>query len=158
MAKRAQQATSLTREIRRFIANSILFNQRLADKLGINSTDYQVLNLLDLHGGATPGGLARLTGLTTGGVTVVLDRLERAHYLRREKSPEDRRSVLVRVVPSKIRRVTRHYRRIHQWADEVYGAYDENQLAIILDFFLRMNRYEVAGAGLETVKAKRRQS
>jgi DNA-binding MarR family transcriptional regulator len=76
-------------EVRRFIANTVLFNQRLADALGINATDYQVLNVLDLRGSARPGELAKLTGLTTGGVTVVLDRLERAGFVRRERNPNE---------------------------------------------------------------------
>ena len=73
---------SLNREIRRFLAEAILFNQQLADRLGINATDYQILNLLDLFGPATPGDLAQLTDLSSGGMTVVIDRLEKAGYLR----------------------------------------------------------------------------
>ena len=87
---------SLIRETRHFLAEAILFNQQLADRLGINPIDYQVLNLLDLFGPATPGDLAQLTGLSSGGMTVVIDRLEQAHYIEREHNPRDRRSVIVR--------------------------------------------------------------
>src|SRR5580704_10211855 len=94
---RAERLITLVEEIRAFIAGAILTNQRIAQSMGINPTDQQMLNLLDLSGGATPGKLAQWTGLTTGGVTVALDRLETAGYIVRERNPGDRRSVIVRV-------------------------------------------------------------
>jgi len=50
----------------------------------------------------TPGKLAELTGLTTGGITVVLDRLEKAKYIRQERNPNDRRSISIVLIPRKI--------------------------------------------------------
>ena len=50
---------SLNREVRRFIANAILFNLKVAGEVGLNGTDMQCLNLLELQGSATPGELAR---------------------------------------------------------------------------------------------------
>ena len=47
----------------------------------------------------TPSRLAELSGLTSGAVTGVLDRLERAGFVRRESDPTDRRSLLVRIDP-----------------------------------------------------------
>ncbi len=137
--KRPPLAPSLIQAMRRFIANAILFNQQLADQLGINATDYQFLNLLDLSGGETPKALADLTGLTTGGVTVALDRLERGGYIVRERNPADRRSVIVRVVPEKINAIQQRYREINAGIDQIFASFSEAELRTVRDFFTRAN-------------------
>ncbi|HUA60990.1 MAG TPA: MarR family transcriptional regulator, partial [Verrucomicrobiae bacterium] len=96
-------------QIRHFIARSILYNHRVAGRVGLHVTDLQCINILDLLGPLRPGDLAEDTGLTTGGVTVALDRLEKARYIRRLPNPKDRRSVLVQIVPAKVRKLDQHY-------------------------------------------------
>ena len=129
----------LIQDVRRFIANAVLFNQHLADKLGINATDYQVLNLLDLHGSAKPGELARLTGMTTGGITMALDRLEKSGFVRRERNPDDRRSVIIRPVPAKMRKVFELYKPIIAGMEQLVSSCDSKDLAAITAFFSRAN-------------------
>ena len=136
---------SLIRETRHFLAEAILFNQQLADRLGINPIDYQVLNLLDLFGPATPGDLAQLTGLSSGGMTVVIDRLEQAHYIERERNPRDRRSVIVRFAAAPKRRIATLYKPVLALMDQVLAAYDLKQLGVINDFFMRSNRAHEPG-------------
>ena len=87
-------------EIRRFIAAVIFFNTQAAEKVGLGLTDLQMVHMLQLYGPSTPGRLAIWTGLSSGGVTVALDRLERAGYVRRARNPVDRRSLLVTLVPA----------------------------------------------------------
>jgi len=130
---------SLTREVRRFIAAAILFNLKVADEVGLNGTDIQCLNLLELQGGATPGELARWAILTTGGVTVVLDRLEKAGYIRRQPNPQDRRSSIIRPVPGQARELHARYRAKGRGLRRVLDAYTESELKLILDFFTRAN-------------------
>src|ERR1700691_4076804 len=101
--ERAELLQRLEHGVRRMLAGAILFNQKVADDLGLNATDLQCLNLLELQDASTPGDLARCCGLTTGGVTVVLDRLEKAGYIRRAANPRDRRSVLIRPAPARLR-------------------------------------------------------
>ena len=67
--------------------------------LGLNPTDVRCVDLLDQHGTMTAGALAELAGLSTGAVTFLLDRLERAGFVRRVRDLEDRRRVLVELVP-----------------------------------------------------------
>jgi len=141
--KRAELAASLIREMREFIAGAILNNQRIADRLGINYTDQQVLNLVDLLSDAKPGDLARLTGLTTGGITMSLDRLEKAGYVRRERNPEDRRSVIIRMAPERRRKIIEQHQSANQIMAKIFAAYGEQDLDLILDFFARTNRARV---------------
>lgn len=141
--KRVQQTESLIREMREFIAGAILNNQRVADRLGINYTDQQVLNLVDLLSDAKPGDLAQLTGLTTGGITMSLDRLEKAGYVRRERNPRDRRSVIIRMAPERRRKILDQHQTANQVMAKIFAAYGEKELELILDFFGRTNRARV---------------
>ncbi len=125
--------------MRRFIANAILFNQQVAERVGFHLTDMQCMNLLDLLGPVTPGKLAECTGLTTGGVTVMLDRLEKAGFVRRERNPNDRRSVLVQVNPRKLRKVNALYAGINEGLGAFLADTPEAELESVLKFFSRIN-------------------
>ncbi|HET9552412.1 MAG TPA: MarR family transcriptional regulator [Anaeromyxobacteraceae bacterium] len=91
-----------------------LFQQVAADRLGLNRTDLGVLSLLDARGPLTPGQLAEATGLTTGAVTGVADRLEKAGYVRREPDPDDRRRVIVTLLRDRLDRILRLHEPLHQ--------------------------------------------
>ena len=75
------------------------FDQAIADHLGMNRTDMRCVDLIDQAGGMTAGELARAAGLTTGAVTAVVDRLERAGMARRVADPADRRRVRIETTP-----------------------------------------------------------
>ena len=89
----------LLAEVRASQVATDAMDQAAADFLGINRTDYRALDVLDQKGRLTAGELAREMHLTTGAVTSVLDRLERAGYARRLRDPADRRRVLVEISP-----------------------------------------------------------
>src|SRR5580658_3611941 len=137
--KRTALHAELIGAIRRFIAGSILFNQKVADHVGLHLTDMQCVNLLDLLGPVTPGRLAECTGLTTGGVTVMLDRLEKAGIVKREPNPNDRRSVLVRVSPKKLRKINALYGGINKQLEVFFSESPEAELRAVAHFFSRMN-------------------
>jgi MarR family transcriptional regulator, organic hydroperoxide resistance regulator len=143
MSKEKQQElfAALVKEIRRFIANSILFNQQVAERMGINLTDQQVLNLLDLMGKASPGELAKLTHLTTGGVTVALDRLEKAGFIRRQRNPNDRRGIIVLPIPARQRQIQTYYRSINDQLAKLFAAYKPEELKLIHGFFKTSNSF-----------------
>ena len=137
--KRAELAESLAREVRKFLAAAILYNEKVASAVGLNSTDLQFIHLLELGVASTPGELARWSGLTTGGVTVVLDRLEKAGYVKRHPNPADRRSVIVQPVTPAVAKLHPYYQ---SKGDLLMGAiqrFDNHQLQIILDFFTLTN-------------------
>src|SRR5215468_7567760 len=96
-------------EIRKFIAAAIFFNAQTAEKAGLGLTDMQMLHMLQLYGPTTPGRLGIWTGLSSGGVTVALDRLEKAGYIRRGPNPADRRSLLITLLPANLARLAGLY-------------------------------------------------
>jgi DNA-binding MarR family transcriptional regulator len=73
--------------------------------------------------------LLSLTGLTTGGVTAALDRLEKAGYIRRQPNPGDRRSVLVRAIPRRVRRVKANYRTNERRWNALLDGFTEAELS-----------------------------
>jgi len=141
--KRAELLQTVGVEVRRFIAGAILFNLKVAEDIGINATDIQCLHVLELQGSATPTELAGWSRLTTGGITVVLDRLEGAGYIRREPNPKDRRSIIIRPVMPALAKIHAMYRSKGEGLAKVLSRYTENELQLILDFFVRTN----AGGG-----------
>ena len=138
--KRAQLQQTVEIEVRRFIAGAILFNLKAAEDVGINATDMQCLHVLALEGSATPTQLAGWSRLTTGGITVVLDRLERAGYLKREPNPDDRRSIIVRPVLSAFSKFESIYRSKAKALADALDAFNDSELRVILDFFARTNQ------------------
>jgi DNA-binding MarR family transcriptional regulator len=75
------------------------FDQAIADHLGMNRTDMRCVDLIDQAGGMTAGELAKAAGLTSGAVTAVIDRLEKAGMAARVPDPADRRRVRIEVTP-----------------------------------------------------------
>ena len=138
-ARSAAPAAALVHQLRHFIAGVILYNQRVADQLGMHPTDMQCLHLLELMGPLTPGKLAECTGLTTGGITVVLDRLEKAGFARRERNPADRRSVLIHLDITKMARVGEYYGAINEQLGKFLAAYPKKDLETVVRFLTRIN-------------------
>src|SRR5512132_671107 len=76
-----------------------LVDETAANYLGINRTDARALDVIEQYGPITAGRLAEELRLSTGAVTTLVDRLERAGYARRLRDPGDRRRVLVEAAP-----------------------------------------------------------
>ena len=74
----------------------IAFHEAGARRLGMTAAERKCAGMIAELGGATPKQLAEATALTTGAITGIIDRLERAGYAKREPHPTDRRSVIVR--------------------------------------------------------------
>lgn len=138
---RDELLVALDRTTREFNVQAVMFSQAVADRLGINATDLQCLNVLALTGPIPAGKLAQITGLTVGAITGVMDRLERVGYARRERDTNDRRRVIVRLVPeSDERNLAPLFASVRRASTELYSHYTDEDLAIILDFFTRAVR------------------
>jgi DNA-binding MarR family transcriptional regulator len=130
----------LSLEIRRNNAGTTLFLQAVADRAGLNITDLQVLGLLELEGPTTAGSLAKETGLSTGAITRLVDRLEKAGFVQRVRPPEDRRKVVIEPVVSQTRaRIDPLFDGMVKAWTSVLDDYDEEHLRELLEVFTRMN-------------------
>lgn len=83
--------------MRMMSTQAIMLHQAVADSLGLNITDYKCMDLIARFGPMTAGKLSEYSGLTTGAITGVIDRLERTGYARRTDNPRDRRSVIIKL-------------------------------------------------------------
>ncbi|MEU6608196.1 MarR family winged helix-turn-helix transcriptional regulator [Streptomyces shenzhenensis] len=135
---RARLLAELTTVSRRYVASYALFNQAVADHLGLHPTDLQCLNLLTLERApVTTGRVAELTGLTTGSATRLVDRLERSGYVVRERDAADRRRVLVAAVPEKTAEFGRTWERLGGDWSTLFEDLDDTELATIVSHMRR---------------------
>ena len=138
-ASGAERIAAVELAVRKFIASSILFNHQVAQRLGLGASDAQFMHFLQLHGPLTPGRLAELSGLTTGTVTGVVDRLEDAGFVRRERDASDRRKILVTLDEEHLwRAMAPLYAGQAQSLATVAGRYDAAQLEVIAEFLERL--------------------
>ena len=136
---RTSLQTRMIDQLREFSAGTILFNQKVAERVGLHLTDMQCMNVLDLLGTSTPSKLAEFMGLTTGGVTVMLDRLEKAGCIKREPNPDDRRSILVRVRAKQMEKIQVQYAGVAKQFDAYMSEVSEVELETVARFFQRIN-------------------
>ncbi|MEP7284316.1 MAG: MarR family transcriptional regulator [Chloroflexota bacterium] len=139
-SKRSQLTQALTIQFRYVSANSVMFSQVVADKVGLHSTDNECLDYLLLNGPSTAGQLSKFTGLTTGAVTAMIDRLEKAGFVRREHDTVDRRKVIVIPDEAKINaEIAPHAMPMGYAMDALCAEYSEDALEIVLDFVTKAN-------------------
>jgi DNA-binding MarR family transcriptional regulator len=137
---RASLLDMLDRERRTSGALSVLRSHLLADHIGINSTDLECLDILDLYGPITAGRLAELTGLASGSVTALVDRMAKAGWVRRTQDPRDRRRVIIELVPEQVRVILPHFAPLTRAMAALYARYSDDELALIVDFSTRSNQ------------------
>jgi DNA-binding MarR family transcriptional regulator len=111
------------------------FDNRAAEALGINLTDLHCLNIVENRGGLTAGALAAEAGLTSGAVTGVVDRLERAGYARRVPDPADRRRISIEVTDHFYARANEIWAPVAaEWQAELSRRFTGEELDLIGDF------------------------
>lgn len=136
---RARTLAELDRELRTMGARSVMLSQATASRLGISPADLETMDILFTNGPLTAGRLAELTGLTTGAITGVVDRLEQSGFVRRERDANDRRRVIVHLVSDRARRVGKLYQPLARAMAELHGRYSDEQLALMVDYTRRGN-------------------
>jgi DNA-binding MarR family transcriptional regulator len=116
-----------------------LLGQVSAERIGINTTDLNCLNIVALTGPMTAGDLARQTGLTTASITGVLDRLEEGGFVRRERDPKDRRRVIVNLNPGPgLREVAATFGPLVKAWRAAAAEYSDDELHLLLEFQRRL--------------------
>lgn len=115
-------------------SNQNAFDNVAAEHLGINRTDLDCLDIISRTGPVTAGEIARQTGLSTGAVTAVIDRLERAGYARRVRDPEDRRRVLVEATPEFFAAAGPIWGPMAEEWQAMIERYSTEQLRLLLEF------------------------
>jgi DNA-binding MarR family transcriptional regulator len=158
-SRKRQLFERLIYEVRASQAATDRFDQAIADTLGINRTDLRCLDILEREGRMTAGRLATQTGLTTGAITTVLDRLETAGFARRVRDADDRRRVYVELT-DQIRQAAGDFYTEHtELSEHLYTLYTSEQIELLLEFVQRGREFnERKAAELESALIERKRS
>ncbi len=127
------------------------FDNLAAERLGLNRTDLHAINILENSGGLTAGQLAREAGLTTGAVTGVIDRLERAGFARRVADPDDRRRVMLEATLEWYSRAEPIWAPLaSDWISRLGNRFTAEELERVIEFLRATN--ELGREHLERVR------
>jgi|SoiMethySBSTD1v2_1073268.scaffolds.fasta_scaffold93327_2 DNA-binding MarR family transcriptional regulator len=124
-----------------------LLDHVAADRYGLNPTDMRSLDVVGQLGPLSPTELARRVGLTTGGITTVIDRLERAGYVRRVADPRDRRRLLIEPTARTAERDREVFGELARMTLESLEGYSSTELAVIQHFLERTREITARHAG-----------
>jgi len=124
----------LVSAVRAFQRASEDMDHAVMERLGVNRTDARCLDILDEQGPMTAGRLAEAAHLSTGAVTTVLDRLERAGHARRVRDEHDRRRVLAELTPEARRLIGELYGPLADLGEPMLSRYTIADLEVIVGF------------------------
>jgi DNA-binding MarR family transcriptional regulator len=124
----------LRNEIMGYFGAASDFDERVAKRLKLSRTDMRCLDLIGRLGPMTAGHLAEESGLTTGAVTFILDRLEEAGMVTRRRDTEDRRRVWVEIEPKAQERLLEVQQPVVEQMREVTQHFKADELAIVRDY------------------------
>jgi DNA-binding MarR family transcriptional regulator len=117
---------------REFSTSTVLMHQAIAQKAGLTGTDHKYIDLLLQHGSMTAGQLSELSGITTGAVTAMIDRLEKSKLVKREQSPNDRRKVLVVLDREEAtKRIGPVFKAMQEDLENLYKQFTQAELATV---------------------------
>ncbi|WP_327414155.1 MarR family winged helix-turn-helix transcriptional regulator [Streptomyces sp. NBC_01233] len=135
---RAELLARIVTESQRHYADYSLFNQAMADHVGLHPTDMQCVALLDMEPGpVSTGDIARLTGLTSGSATRLVDRMVKAGIVQRHADPNDRRRSLVSLSPEARERIGAAWDTPGRAFGAVLESYSDAELTVIADYLHR---------------------
>jgi DNA-binding MarR family transcriptional regulator len=149
--RRQELLSSIQRAMADAQGQGAIFGNAVAERLGLSSTELETLGMLDAHGALTAGTIATRTGLTTGAVTRLIDRLVAGGWVERRADRGDRRRVLIELTADARRRSAPFYSPMARAAREALARYNERELTLILEFLERMR--EVAAQQTSRVLA-----
>ncbi|BCJ68478.1 MarR family winged helix-turn-helix transcriptional regulator [Polymorphospora rubra] len=112
----------------------VLFHEAIARRLGLNAAEHKALGMIIRAGPLPTGALAPLLGVGASAVTGIVDRLERAGYVRREPDPADRRRILVAADPTRAPDLTDIFADLGREMGAFMSRYDEREMAAVVDY------------------------
>lgn len=136
-ADRSRLIAELNRAAREASGLGVVFGEAVAQRMALDQTALECLGVITGRNDVTAGTLAAATGLTTGAVTGVIDRLEKAGFARRVRDAADRRKVYVRATPAALRQADAHYGPLGRAVDALADRYSNKEIALLVDYFGR---------------------
>lgn len=140
--KRAEIQRKLGDLARRFSTSTVFLHQVIAQTVGLNATDTRCLDLILTNPDdmITAGRLADLSGLTTGAITHILDRLEKRGFIERVRGTVDRRKVFVRVQEASLKPLLPKYEALGNAYIGLVKHYTDSELQLIFDYMEKVSQ------------------
>jgi DNA-binding MarR family transcriptional regulator len=135
--QRTLSEETVVRLVRRHSTAAVLFHHAVAERLGLGPTDHKCLDLLRERGPMTGSELAAITGLTSGAITGVVARLEKAGYLHREPDPNDGRKQTLYPTQERVRDLLAVIDPVREDVGGLLQGFDDHQLTAIAEFLER---------------------
>jgi DNA-binding MarR family transcriptional regulator len=134
MVEREKVIQAITAKMKDMSTETILFHQAVADVLGLYITDHKSFDLIHRFGSMPAGKLAELTGLTTGAVTGIIDRLEKAGYVKRTNDPKDSRRIIIESTRNRKleRKIETVFIPLHEKMYKLLSSYTDSELTFLL--------------------------
>lgn len=132
---REEIVQNIVDKFREMSTDTLMFHQVVADELGLYISDHKCMDIIHRFGAMPAGRLGEMTGLTTGAITGMVDRLEKAGYLRRTNDPKDRRKTIVEPIRNKKleRKTEMIFIPLHERIHKVLSSYSDSELTFLLD-------------------------
>jgi DNA-binding MarR family transcriptional regulator len=133
---------SLEEQSRELSTRTVIFHHLIGERLGLNPTDHKCLDvIIRAKTPMTASQLAEETGLSTGAITGVVDRLEKAGYVKRKRDTNDRRLIFIKPLLDKAMiKLGPIFEPIRKASMNLYSKYTDEELTTILDFITNCNR------------------
>ncbi len=125
---------NFTLRMRGLGSRTVLYQQNVASSLGLYNNDFLSIDILHEKGPITAGELSKLTGLATGSVTALIDRLEKNGFVRRQNDPNDRRKVIIVPLYEDKEEVSNTYHPLHTAMVKLASSYTDEELELITQF------------------------
>ena len=131
---RIQILKDLDWRLRSFTTSAVLAANSIAQKVGMGVNELRCAELLVRMGPMSAGKLAELAGLTTGAITGIVDRLEKAGWAKRVADPNDRRRVIIHPGPQETETVDGLYNSYIDSLTKFLAGYSDDELILIIEF------------------------
>lgn len=141
MKSKKELIEELNQSMQRSGTLTVLHTNAIADKIGLSATEFESMDIISRYQPMSAGNLARYCGLTTGAITGIVDRLERAGLVRRIRDPRDRRRVFLKPVEdeAKSQRVRELYCPMAQAFEHVMQKCTPEQIELLISVHDQMN-------------------
>jgi len=156
MESRKELFDELNLEVQRAGTLTVLHTNAVASHIGLSATEFEAMDIISRNQPMTAGKLADYCGLTTGAITGLVDRLERAKFVRRQRDEADRRRVFIIPVENKARskKIRELYRPMSDWFVEFFDKYSDKEICLLLSMQKEAN--EMTIRSIRTLREKRR--
>ncbi len=136
--------------LRKLTRFTLLLQTAIAGNIGLQATEAECIDFLKEMGPSTAGELAKATRLTTGAITNLIDRLEKAGFVKRSPDAKDRRKVIVSIQPKKINKAKPYYDALALDVLTLFSTYSHEQLKFLIQHTQQLTRvYQVRVEAIE---------